>query len=111
MLSQQKDEQTWNVINPANGEFLSEFRETQLNQIPQFYEQARSTFETWKKTSVKERLSYLKKLRFVMVDELEHIAKVISTDTGKVLVEALTADIITVLDDILFLEKHTEEIL
>ena len=111
MLSQQKDEQTWNVINPANGEFLSEFRETPLNQIPQFYEQARSTFETWKKTSVKERLSYLKKLRFVMVDELEHIAKVISTDTGKVLVEALTADIITVLDDILFLEKHTEEIL
>ncbi len=32
-----------------------------------------------------------------MVDELKHIAEVISKDTGKVLVEALTADIITVL--------------
>ena len=111
LLSQQKDNQTWDVINPATGEPLAEFRETPINQIPQYYEQAKSAFESWKKTTVKERLQFLKKLRFIMVDELEQIAKVISNDTGKVLVEALTADIITVLDDILFLEKHTEEIL
>lgn len=111
MLSQKIDDKSWSVIHPGTGEQIGTFQETPSTNIPIRYEKARTAYKSWAETSIEERLVYLRNLRFYMVDHLEEIAETISNDTGKVPVEALTADIITVLDDILYLEKHAKKIL
>lgn len=99
------------VINPATGEKIGSVEETPLEQVDELYAQARLAFNTWGKTSVDERLQYLKKLRLYIVEHLDEIAKVISDDTGKLPIEALTADILTVLDSIKHTEKHAKKAL
>ena len=99
----------WKVTNPATGEIIGELEETQNDQVLEFYTRARTAFQSWGKTNIEERLSYLRKLRLYIVEHLDEVAKVISQDTGKVQVEALTADILVVLDAIQHLEKHAKK--
>lgn len=99
------------VVNPATGEKIGFVEETPLNQVGELYGQAKSAFISWGKTSVDERINYLKKLRFYIVNHLDEIARIISDDTGKLPIEALTADILTVLESIKHTEKNAKKIL
>ena len=51
------------------------------------------------------------RLRYQMVDDMEEIAEVISKSTGKVLTEAITADILPTIDAIMHMEKYAENTL
>lgn len=99
------------VVNPATGEKIGSVDETALERVDELYSHARSAFNNWSGTSVNERIEYLRKLRIYIVDHLDEIAKVISDDTGKLPIEALTADILTVLDSIKHTEKNANKIL
>lgn len=74
--------------------------------INQLYTNARAAFNNWSVLTVQERLAYLAKLRLVIIDQLDYLANTISEATGKVEVEAITTELLTVLDSITFLEKH-----
>jgi acyl-CoA reductase-like NAD-dependent aldehyde dehydrogenase len=99
------------IMAPAKGELIGEMEETPLSQVGAFYEKGRSAFKEWSKLAVKERLCYLRKLKEVMIEQMEEIAEVISEDTGKVLTEALVADIMPTLDGINHICKHGAHIL
>ncbi len=72
-----------------------------------FYNKARQAYVEWSALELSKRLGYLRRLRHVIVDNLDRIVDEIQSSTGKTPVEALTADIFTVLDGIYHLEKHT----
>ena len=75
------------------------------------YSQARRSFGVWKDTSLSERLDYLRALRYVMVESVDEIVDVIQKSTGKVAFEALTAEVLTVIDTIAYWEKEAHKIL
>jgi acyl-CoA reductase-like NAD-dependent aldehyde dehydrogenase len=99
------------VFNPATGEKIAEMKDTSVNEVHSLYEKARSAFSMWSSISIQERIKHLRHLRLYMSTHLDEICETISKDTGKVKVEALTADVMSVLDGIHHIEQHAEEIL
>lgn len=99
------------AIAPATGEIIADIPETSIEQIPDMMEKGKKAFQKWSQTTFSERNDYLKTLKAIMVDKMEEIAKAISLDTGKVLTEALTADIMPTIDAIDHLIKHAEKTL
>jgi acyl-CoA reductase-like NAD-dependent aldehyde dehydrogenase len=99
------------VIAPATGKVIAEVEETPIHEVPLFYERGRAAFSSWSNFSVTERIHYFKKLKNLMVDEMDQVARVIAQDTGKVLTEAIVADIMPTLDAIEHLIKHADKVL
>lgn len=101
----------WQVTCPATHQIIAEIDETSLDDVPRLYEQARSAFSQWAGLPITKRIEYLRKLRVYMTEHMEEIIQTISNDAGKVKVEALTADVMPVLDAILHIEKHAHQVL
>lgn len=99
------------AISPATGKVIAEIEETPLGKVSAIYEQARAAFPTWRDLSIAERITYLKKLKEVILTELENISAIISDDTGKVKTEALTADLMPTLDAIGHISTSAESVL
>jgi len=97
--------------NPATGEVLCEIKETEPSEVPILYKKAREAFQTWSCLPLENRLGYLKKLKELMVKEMDAMAQVISQDTGKVPTEALVADILPTIDSLDYVIKHAKAIL
>lgn len=106
-----KDVQKMFVVAPATGEVIAEIEETPVQEIPFFYQSAKDGFAYWSSMAISERTRYLKRLKKLMVDEMDQIAKVISADTGKVLTESIVADIMPTLDAIDHIIRHAEKVL
>ena len=99
------------IIAPATGEQIGEVLETPVSQVDSFYQKGRTAFKQWSSLTVAERGKYLSILKEIMVEQMEEIAKTIAADTGKVVTEALIADIMPTLDSIDHILKHGEKIL
>ncbi|MGG4488333.1 aldehyde dehydrogenase family protein [Metabacillus idriensis] len=97
--------QSMTVLNPATLTSAENIDETPIYHIQQMYDLSKSASDTWKEKSVKERLSFIRKVKDVMLERMDEIIEVIAADTGKVKVEAVSADVMPVLDAISFLEK------
>jgi acyl-CoA reductase-like NAD-dependent aldehyde dehydrogenase len=106
-----KEVQKMSVVAPATGKVIAEIEETPVQEVPFFYQKAKDGFSYWSSLAAKERTGYLRKLKQLMVDEMDQIAKVISEDTGKVLTESIVADIMPTLDAIDHIIKHAEKVL
>ncbi|WP_139378348.1 aldehyde dehydrogenase family protein [Mesobacillus jeotgali] len=99
------------VIAPATGKVIAEIQETPVHEVPLFYDQGRKAFDKWSSLPITQRLAFLRKLKQLMVDEMDEIARVISDDTGKVLTEAIVADIMPTLDAIDHIIRHAGQVL
>ncbi|MFS0782532.1 aldehyde dehydrogenase family protein [Bacillus sp. 1P06AnD] len=95
----------WRVYSPATGEQIYTMEETDTGQVDSMMANGRKAFGQWSSLSVEERLPYFSSLREILLDEMEHTVDVISSDAGKVPLDALVADIMPVLDFIKSLEK------
>lgn len=99
------------VLSPATNTVIEEMEETPLSEVDTLYEQARAAFKHWSALSMSERIDYLRKLRYHMADNMEEVISVVATDTGKVKLEALMADVMPVLDALEHIEKHAKKVL
>ncbi|WAA13835.1 aldehyde dehydrogenase family protein [Fervidibacillus halotolerans] len=99
------------VINPATGKKVGEIPETKIEEIPIFYKRARQAFISWSDLPIERRLSYLKNVKSIIVDNLDTIVETIATDTGKVPTDALVSDVMPVLDAIDHIVKHAPHVL
>lgn len=79
--------------------------ETKVDECPKLCSEARAGFDTWKRFSFRERTGYLRKMRHLIAANIDQLIEIICTDTGKVPVEAITADLLTVVDYIKHVEK------
>lgn len=111
MSVQSVEKKQLTVIAPATGKVIAEIDETPLHEVPLFYQRGRDAFTDWSSLSIKERMAYFRKLKELMVKELDETARIISEDTGKVLTEAIVADIMPIIDSIDHIIKHAQGVL
>ncbi|OCA92138.1 aldehyde dehydrogenase family protein [Pseudobacillus wudalianchiensis] len=96
----------WTVKSPATKKVIGTLDETPLERAEDLYDNANKAFLTWSGLSISERVHFLQKLRLSIVEQLDDIVKVIHDSTGKVAVEALTTEVMTVVDSISHIEKR-----
>jgi len=89
-----KKEEKTIAINPATGEVLGSFPINTVEDVKKAVEEARIAQPLWQALPVKQRVHHIKKCIDFLQQNAEKIAKVISQDNGKTIVDALTAEIV-----------------
>ncbi|MBA2339030.1 MAG: CoA-acylating methylmalonate-semialdehyde dehydrogenase [Pyrinomonadaceae bacterium] len=76
------------VINPATGETLAQVPLDGERDVAEAVESAAAAFPEWRRTPPQDRIQYLFKLKQLLEDHEEELARLITTENGKTLVEA-----------------------
>lgn len=79
---------TYEVTNPANGSVVGTVPDMKAVDTEAAVQGAYKAFQTWKKTTAKERSELLKKVYRMILDNKEPLAKLITLENGKPLAEA-----------------------
>ncbi|MGE5409420.1 MAG: NAD-dependent succinate-semialdehyde dehydrogenase [Clostridiales bacterium] len=77
-------------INPATGEVIKVLDELTEDQVYQEIDKAYRTFQSWKKTSFKERKTHMKKASAILKDEKYNYAKILTLEMGKPIRQAVS---------------------
>ena len=97
--------------NPATGAEVGRVPVTSAEEINAAVEHARAAFQSWKKTSFKERAVYVMKAREVILADIDGIAHLISQESGKPFGEAIAMELSPVLDLMQYFARNTEKLL
>jgi len=84
--------------NPRTGDVIGEFHPTPTDDLPALLEKSRTAFEGWSAISLKTRLELFRKAYRQFYKAHEEVSHLISEETGKPLVEALSSEVLPVLD-------------
>ena len=76
------------VINPATGEILARTPLCGADEVELAAQAAAKALPAWRSTPAQERVQYLFKLKFLLEDNLDAIARVITDECGKTYEEA-----------------------
>jgi acyl-CoA reductase-like NAD-dependent aldehyde dehydrogenase len=95
------------VANPATGEVLRNFDCANTAQVQGSVTRARAAQPAWQSTSVNQRLVVLKKFQRLLNDRKQQIARVVTSETGKPIAEALLTELLVVLDAARFLLEES----
>lgn len=77
------------VINPATQEVLAETPIGHLSDVEKAVASASKAFESWRNVPAHDRIQYLFKLKFLLEENIEAIAKIITLECGKTYKESL----------------------
>ena len=89
--------------NPATGETLAEIELAGKEGLSAAIKTARNSFESWKKIPFNEKKSLLKSLSNLLLENVDEIANLITSEQGKPINESMSADTIPVLDNLKYL--------
>jgi succinate-semialdehyde dehydrogenase/glutarate-semialdehyde dehydrogenase len=85
-----EDGQGWfDVLNPATGELVAKVADGGKVTTQQAIETAKSAFDSWKKLTALERSAILKKWFDLIIQNAEDLGKIMTTEQGKPLPEAI----------------------
>ena len=85
---QSSDKQTYEVINPANEEILGHASKATKEDVEKALQSAQKGLEIWKNTSPWERSYIIRKIADKMREKQDVLAKWMTLEMGKPLVEA-----------------------
>ena len=88
-----KSGETYEVTAPATGETLTRCAQAGEADVEAAIRAGSLAFETWKKTSPKERAEILNRIADVIDQNREHFAAVETMDNGKPIRESFGADV------------------
>jgi succinate-semialdehyde dehydrogenase/glutarate-semialdehyde dehydrogenase len=94
-------------INPATGEVLREFDCASAAEVHAAVTRARAAQPVWQGVDVGKRLAIIAKFQKLLNDRKQQVARVITSEAGKPVAEALLTEILVVLDAARFLMKET----
>lgn len=97
--------------DPATGEELGRVRVSTDEEVAQAVAQAREAQVDWAQLSFKERGRIIMRARKLVLGEMEQLARLISRETGKPLVEAISMEITPTLDLMQFFARRTARLL
>ncbi|KAL4225793.1 hypothetical protein ACF0H5_013784 [Mactra antiquata] len=80
---------TYNVTNPANGSIVGTVPDMKATDTEVAIQSAYKAFQTWKKTTAKERGEMLKKAYRIMLEQKEELARIITLENGKPTAESM----------------------
>ena len=76
------------VINPANGERLARVPLGAKDDVDAAVQAAASAFPEWRRTPPEERIQYLFKLKQLLENHIEELARICTEENGKTLAES-----------------------
>ncbi len=88
-----EDGKTFNVYNPANGEFICKVAAASKADVDDAVKAAWKAFPEWKKTSLTERATILLKIADIIDANTAHLAMIETLDNGKPIRETMNVDI------------------
>lgn len=83
-----KSSATLNVLNPATQEVIALVPEGVAQDVALAAQAAHDGFQEWRSTPVSKRVQYLFKLKTILEDNIDDIAKTIVLESGKTFLEA-----------------------
>jgi acyl-CoA reductase-like NAD-dependent aldehyde dehydrogenase len=98
-------------LNPATGETLREFDCADEAEVCSAVARARDAQPTWESLGVRRRIALLKNFQRLLHERKSAIAKLITREAGKPYVEALTTEVLLVLDAVRFHVRNAEKFL
>ncbi len=95
-------------INPATGEILREFECATELDVLEAVRRARTAQRSWQDAPLRHRLAILRAFQQLLNERKREVARTITSEAGKPIVEALLTEILVVLDACRFLlqESH-----
>jgi acyl-CoA reductase-like NAD-dependent aldehyde dehydrogenase len=99
------------MVNPATDEELGVKKTWSTQHILDAYEKAREKSLTFRKTTIKQRMEEIRKIKRYIVDHMDSLVEGLSADLGKTKSEALLMEIFPVLDCIKYYERNVTAIL
>jgi len=81
--------QTFEVVNPANGEVIAKVADCGEEDVNLAIDKAALAFKTWRTLSSKDRSVFLRKIGDLMLAQKEDLAKLLTLEQGKPLGESL----------------------
>src|ERR1700757_3577316 len=76
------------VVNPATGEVLASVPLAETAEVNQAVEAAAAAFPEWRRTPPEDRIQPLFKLKVLLEEHIDDIARIITQENGKTLTEA-----------------------
>ncbi|PYV47621.1 MAG: aldehyde dehydrogenase, partial [Acidobacteria bacterium] len=98
-------------LNPATGEVLREFDCADEAEVCGAVVRAREAQRAWDGLGVRRRIALLKNFQRLLHERKSAIAKLITQEAGKSYVEALTTEVLLVLDAVRFHVQNAEKFL
>jgi acyl-CoA reductase-like NAD-dependent aldehyde dehydrogenase len=98
-------------VNPATGVVLREFECATDDEVRAAVARAREAQESWRKLGVQRRVSILKDFQQRLHQRKSEIADAITQEAGKPRAEALTTEVLVVLDAVRFLIDDAHRLL
>lgn len=80
--------QTLDVMNPATAETLAKTPLSPPSEVDAAAQAAQAVFDSWRRTPAVERVQYLFKLKMLLEEHVEDLARLITQENGKILSEA-----------------------
>lgn len=93
-------------VNPATGEVLCELECAGEPEVFAAVGRARAAQPKWKAAGVASRLSVLKKFQTILQERKSDVARLITSEAGKPIGEALVTEIVVVLDAVRFCSEN-----
>jgi len=97
--------------SPVTGETIKVYEETGADEIRRIMDRARTAFAAWGRTSVKERVEHLRRLKRTILEDMDEVIRWITADTGKVDLEAQSSDVWAALGLMQYYQDNAEDIL
>src|ERR1700740_3461158 len=98
-------------VNPATGKVLGEFECVGPVEVQAAVERARVAQRAWAETGVRRRIAIVRKFQYGLQKKKSEIAEAITREAGKPTAEALTTEVLVVLDTARFLIENTYRLL
>src|SRR5690349_22551746 len=76
------------VVNPATGEILASVPLADAAEVNAAVEAAAAAFPAWRRTPPEDRIQPLFKLKVLLEEHIDDIARIITTENGKTFTEA-----------------------
>ncbi len=102
---------TVSSVNPATGEVLRELECANEGEVQAAVERGRAAQAAWAEIGVRRRIAVLREFQRKLVDRKSEIAEAITHEAGKPIAEALTTEVLVVLDAARFLIENAYRLL
>ena len=99
------------VRNPATLERVGAVPATAPESVQEVVAEARLAQERWAESSWAERRALLGRAASYLLDNLDDVAATVTAETGKPVVEAISTDVVSALDGLVWLGRNAESIL
>jgi acyl-CoA reductase-like NAD-dependent aldehyde dehydrogenase len=97
--------------NPATGEVVSEHPIAPLEEVHAAVARARAAQPAWNALGTSKRVAILRRFQELLLEERENVAKIITSECGKPLVESLLTEVVVALDAARFCAENAHRVL